>query len=133
MEVKFQPPDGDDVENPTKEYLERILLHEGKDFWCVGSGTGVFAIGRGDDECSLVLVFHPTHGFHLSFSETTRRLDWLVPKVSADLRETTVVTVGGEPTRLPVAFFVSRRAAMEAVEAFMESGTPTKALNWGAI
>jgi hypothetical protein len=57
-------------------------------------------------------------------------LDYHVPNNGRPLSATTTIVVGGEPMKLPIAFFVPAEIAWVVVESFHRTGDRTPELKW---
>ena len=139
MEIVFAPPAGKAIQNPSLEMLRDLVFQYEQNYWRRGSGDAKLyaakrplyrdgALASGRAIALMGLSFKEPYGFHVSHSFSGE--DDYVAISSHDYTETAELILEGNPWNIPVAFFVPREAAWDAVQEFIESGTRSAKLEW---
>lgn len=124
----FWTPEGDEIENPTPEYLKEKILQADEYYWSIGSGQGWITFRTPDKSTKLVITFDPTNGFCLEYRSTKEPSHVSIGQ--GDFEHTVSPQVGGDPWLLPTKFFVSRKDAWQALSEFLMTGERTSKINW---
>jgi hypothetical protein len=134
--LTYFSPEGDFIANPPLELLHSLLFEEPPEYWCQGSGmsdlcfidhteTAYVAI---NDRPSLSFFAVEPYGVLLSYQAP--RQSSQVPCIGLAGKPWVMHYVGGEPMYVPLACFVSRPVAWEAVQEFVRSQRKPEALDW---
>jgi hypothetical protein len=139
MYLVFRDPDGHVVPSPALTFVCAMVENDAA-YWGSGSSSaGLFAHDKplvGADGGlvinpgvrQLAVAYKQPYGFHLQFSVMFDQTDVAISR--DDYSRTTSLDLGGEPWIIPVAFFVSKEEALEAIQEFYRTGTASKKLRW---
>jgi len=115
---------------PVPDVICDLILNAPGSYWTSGSGDAGLSRTQASVTSELYLAMSAERTFHLRYIRDLNVLEYLVPVLTPDLSDTTVIYLGGEPTRLPCSFFVDPQQASEAVRFFLSTGEPLPALQW---
>jgi len=125
-----------DIENPSEEYLRRMIFEFGAEFWDAGCGEmGInvswpsWTLDEGPaGQPSIILFFEPNAGFFFQF--LVPHGDTLVVYDGTSCDDLVAHYVGGEPFRVPRACCVSREMAWHIVKSYVDHREPSPLVNW---
>ncbi len=118
--VRYSPPYGEDVVNPSRELLATVIGQPQESYWLAGSAdAGLFL--EGDGGAFMTFVFRKHLGFMVYFSSGPSELP-LVLCEKQQSEEKVEFRLGGNLVRVPRSHFVSPSVALEAALAFRASG-----------
>jgi hypothetical protein len=127
MRVVFmQPEDGSEIVGPEIDWLRKLVLHGGADFWCSGSGQGWLRHSAGSE---LLLAFKAGLGFYLEYIDSHHQY-WITISMERRDGNKIPIWIGGDPIIVSEQFFVSAELACVIVEEFCVSGQQTGMVSW---
>ena len=137
--ITYGGPLGEEVRNPSPDFLERLIFRERGRHWLVGNGSSGLSVmekkGRDwqavPDEPALMFYLVERHGFFfVYFDNTGRWQEQYVPLAGASGPPWVEHTVGAMPFYAPRGSFVSRPFAWEIVREFTDTRRRSKAVRW---
>src|SRR3954454_24393336 len=129
MTIELRLPTGEAASAPSEADLRKLMSMDDPAFWDCGSGAAGLVIGTARGSPTLLIKRNEPFGFHLRFGlldDTTT----LIAVCSDDYRQLTEIALGGEPWRIPIAFFVPGDLALGAVLAFSRDGRLPQNVKW---
>jgi hypothetical protein len=120
------------MQDPPLGVLRQRILHGDDKYWSVGSGEGVIEADVAGQTVTLSLLLKEECGFLLQYGAYDSTDDF-VTLGPPDYSVTVEVWIGGDPWIVPVAFFVSREKAWEAVQEFCHFGKMPQCVEWGRL
>jgi hypothetical protein len=135
--LTYQDPDGEEVPEPSPEYLRAVLGREGPGYYANSGAAALYGTERdvrgvvvhGPHNTPLLCWFlEEPSGFHFSFSSPGGPR--LLTYDGSGPQPRVVHYLGGEPVYLPRGCFVPRERAWEVVRHFLETQQPSPAVPW---
>lgn len=113
--IIFNGPTGNEIQNPTEQFIRNIIFEKDDEYWKTGSGDACIEV----EECKerLIFFYESDYGFFIM-----RHPDYLVLCDDQNDIHTVVHDVGGEPMQVPSCSFVSREKALDILISFMRTG-----------
>lgn len=99
--IIYNGPIGDPIENPSNEFLKKIILESSPEYWLQGSGDSCLEV-EGLDE-RLIFFYDEPYGFFIM-----RHPDYLAPYDESKELKVVEHLVGSEPMKVPSCCYVSR-------------------------
>jgi hypothetical protein len=124
--IRFEPPDGADIENPSLDFLQPLFTPQATDFWQQGSGDGVLIYSGMGKISKLILLFHSSLGFHAKYLDHDRR-PWLS---LSDPNQLSKVIVSGNNWRVSRGLFLPIDRVWNVVADFVSTGERSSSITW---
>lgn len=120
-------PNGNEILNPTYEYVENLILNKDLGFWTGGSGQTALICSYENCESKLYIMADEKYGFYLEYYIGKRKF---ITSNSDDHKEVAEVFIGGEPINVPKAFFLNKFDTLKQIKEFFISGKMVTDFNW---
>ena len=122
----------ENIENPSEEYLRRMIFEFDEQFWDTGCGEMALNMSRPAGfpagQPTLILFFEPGAGFFFQFERVDGVV--LVPYDGTGWEDLISHHVGGEPFWVPRACCVSREMAWQIIKHYADHREPSPLVNW---
>lgn len=126
-QILFGLPNGDEIHNPTYEYVENLIMNKEISFWIGGSGQSALRYIDSNFESKLYIMADENYGFYLEYYFEKRKF---IISNNNLYNETAKIYVGGEPIDVPKAFFLNKYETSKQIKEFFTSGKMDANLNW---
>ena len=121
--VTYYGPVGDEIVNPTEQFLKEIFFDKKEDYWKSGGGDSCIEV-EGCNE-RVIFFFDEPYGFFIM-----RHPEYLVMYDKSIEIETIEHKVGGEPMKVPTCSYVSRERAYEIISSFICNKKMPEDISW---
>lgn len=121
--VTYYGPVGDEIVNPTEQFLKEIFFDKKEDYWKCGGGDSCIEV-EGCNE-RVIFFFDEPYGFFIM-----RYPEYLVMYDKSIEIETIEHKVGGEPMKVPTCSYVSRERAYEIITSFIYNKKIPEDISW---
>jgi hypothetical protein len=127
--LTYREPDGNEVANPTEDYVRERVLGADRSYWEGPAGdAGIVRQGDGED-ADLVLIVR-AEGALVRYRNFLAGEDRLVADPPANGPEWVDVYDGQNTIRVNRRFLVPREAAWTAAAEFLRTGRASPSLHW---
>lgn len=127
----YRSPAGQDVINPSSEFLRAIILTPPADYWHEGSGDGELEfVGTGPTKTRLLVLPHDDFGFYLKYLEIDGKRIVNTRLSLGDKNRLSEVTTCSDEWLASVGLFLRPSDAANAIEDFALTGETSERVEW---
>lgn len=114
---------GEEIVNPTEQFLEEIFFDKNEDYWKCGGGDSCIEV----EGCSerIIFFYDEPFGFFIM-----RHPDYLVMCDDSIEIKTIEHKVGGEPMKVPTCSYVSRKRAYDIITSYIKNKKMPEDISW---
>lgn len=127
IQILLGLPNGNDILDPTYEYVENLILNKNLSYWSGGSGQTALRCNYDNFESKLYIMADEIYGFYLEYYIGNRKF---ITSNNDNYSEITEIFIGGEPILVPKAFFLNKFEILKQIKEFFITGEMYTEFNW---
>ncbi len=124
----FSPPDGEELNNVSIDFLTDKLVNHGAEYWNAGAGQASLKFHLNERSFTELLIILCLDRFYFEYID--EQSVYYVVLQTMGISEGQIIYVGGDPLRVPMQCTVDRKTSVDLCAHFLKFGSRYEKINW---